>query len=111
MPYGPNPPAQAPAQDMATLEAQFDRFQRDAEAHKRWAEQAKVCQQFVEGEQWTPEEKAILEREGRPYLTLNKTNRLVRWAMGHFVRNRYEIRYLPGNDGTGVMSSCPTIST
>lgn len=102
MPYGPNPPAAAPVQSIETLEAQHDRFQRDAEAHKRWAEQAKLCQDFTEGKQWSDEEINILKDEGRPQLTLNKTNRLVRWALGHFIRNRYEIRYLPGNDGTGT---------
>lgn len=102
MPYGPNPPTTAPLQSPEILEAQFDRFQRDAEAHKRWAEQAKTCADFVEGKQWSEEELSILTREGRPHLTLNKTNRLVRWALGHFIKSRYEIRYLPGNDGTGT---------
>lgn len=84
------------------IEAQMDRWRRAQEGHERWAENATMCVQFFEGEQWTPEERARLMDEGRPCITKNKIAPLVRLLLGYFRQNRYDIKVMPGNDGTGT---------
>ena len=108
--YGTEAPRVAPLQDIATVEEQIDVFRRDSEGHRKWAECAKECQEFVDGKQWSDEDRAKLESEGRNALVLNKISRLVRWAQGRFRQNRLELRYLPGNDGSGLQETADALT-
>ena len=83
------------------VEAQHDRWSRSASGHEEWAKVAKTCTEFFEGDQWTPEEEKQLIEEGRPKVTKNKTAPIIRLLMGFFAQHRYDIKILPGNDGTG----------
>lgn len=88
--------------DFAIIEAQMDRWCRAHAGHQKWAEPASTCVNFFEGNQWTDEERAVLMEEGRPCVTTNKIAPLVRLLLGHFRQNRYDLKYMPGNDGTGT---------
>lgn len=92
------------------VESQHDRFRRDARAHEGWAELATSCVNFLEGKQYTPEEIAILKSENRPFLTKNKIAPLHRLMMGFLEENSYEIKFMPGNDGTGTQQVADTLS-
>jgi hypothetical protein len=108
--YGPDAPKTTPLQDIAVIEEQLDAFRRDGEGHRKWAEDAKVCQEFTDGKQWSDEDRCKLENEGRNALVLNKISRLVRWAQGRFRQNRLELRYLPGNDGSGLQETAEALT-
>jgi hypothetical protein len=83
------------------VEGQHDRWSRAAPGHETWAEQAKTCTDFFEGNQWTEAEINTLKEEGRPKVTKNKIRPIMRLLMGYFAQHRYDIKALPGNDGTG----------
>lgn len=96
--------------DFAIIEAQMDRWARAHAGHQKWAEIAAICTEFFEGQQWTAEEKAVLVEEGRPCITLNKIAPLVRLLLGHFRQNRYDIKFFPGNDGSGTQEIAEAIT-
>lgn len=85
-------------EDFQIIEAQWDRWERASRSHEAWATIAKICAQFMEGDQWTEEEKRILDAEGRPCVTKNKIAPLVRLILGFFRQNRYEVRYMAASD-------------
>ncbi len=91
-------------QDYQILEAQWDRYVRAADAHRVWAEVAKLCVEFYENNQWSEAERAKLQAEGRPCRSFNKIRPLVNFVLGHFRQNRYDMRFLPGFDGSGIDS-------
>lgn len=101
---------EAPAQDMTVIATQIDRLVRAKEGMREWAELAKVCTEFVEGQQWTEEQRRAMEDSGRPAVTLNKIGPLHRFLMGHFLQNRYELRFLPGQDGSGIQPVAEALS-
>lgn len=98
-PNGPLIPKDAPAQDLNVIEKQLDRFYRARDGMANWATLAAECIDFVEGRQWTAEDKKLMIEEGRPALTLNKTAPLVRLVKGYYRQNRTEIHFKPGSDG------------
>lgn len=100
-PSGPRIPTEIPDQDVSTIELQLDRFSRAKEAHASWAEMGTECTDFLEGRQWTAEEKQIMIEEGRPMVTLNKIGRLYRLIKGYFSQNQTQTEVKPGNDGIG----------
>jgi hypothetical protein len=77
---------------------QLDVWSRDRQAHRIWAEEAKQCQNYIEGNQWSEEDKKILADQKRPALTLNRIRPLFRLIQGYFGQNRSDIRFLPGVD-------------
>lgn len=93
----PNVPM-LPLQDFNTLELQLYRFDRAARAQRLWAEPARRCVNFYEGQQWTPDEVQVFEEDERPYLTINKIARLIRLVLGYQRQNRHEPIVTPDND-------------
>jgi hypothetical protein len=88
--------------DFQVIEENMDRFARAAYAHEQWAAEATVCTNFLEGKQYSDLELKKLAREGRPVITKNHIAPLFRVLMGYQRQNRYEIKFMPGNDGTGT---------
>lgn len=99
----------APATGWELLEAQYDRWRRAYAAHQQWAKVAKMCVEFYEGQQWTDRERAILDEENRPCITLNKIAPLIRILLGYYRQNKFDIDFLPGNDGTGTQEIADTL--
>lgn len=74
------------------------RWMRALTPHNDWAKVAKRCVEFLEGEQWTPEEKAIMRQIRRTALTLNEIAPLYRLVMGYQSSNRLDVSFLPTSD-------------
>ncbi len=67
-----------------------DRYERSLAGHEGWAQEAKRCFNFMEGDQWPREDRDLLESAGRPALTFNEIAPLVRLVLGFFAQNRTE---------------------
>lgn len=91
-----------PEQDGQRRDLHAARFHRASYALRMWAEPAKKCVDYFEGRQWSAEDLAALQAEGRPHLTLNKIKPLVNLALGYHLNNRTDLAFLPGYDGTGT---------
>ena len=99
MVYGPiTARRKLPEQNFETILLVADRFDRASQAQAIWAEQAKLCVEFVEGQQWSAQDLKTLDEEGRPGLTFNKVGPLVRLVMGYHRNNRTDEKYLPSHD-------------
>lgn len=96
--YGILPSQKLPQQNYEVTRILMERWLRAAIPHRRWAETAKVCQDFFEGRQWTEEQIAALKRDDRPWLVLNKIAPLIRLVSGYQRNNRTDINFLPTND-------------
>lgn len=68
--------------------------------HQDWVNRAATNFNFWDGRQWRPEDKAKLEREGRPALTFNIVRSLVRSMKGMQRALRNDVRFLPANDAS-----------
>jgi len=95
-----------PAQGQSKVKHQLTRFDRAVRAHKKWADDATLCQKFLEGDQWDEDAKQKLTEEGRPVLTINKIMRLMNLVKGYHTQQRFETTILPTNDGlsTGTIA-------
>ena len=94
MDYGLNG-MRLPNQDDELVRRLCYRWLRALDTHNKWAKKAKQCVQFLEGEQWTEEEKAILKSMGRTALTLNKIAPLYRLVVGYQSSNRLDASFMP----------------
>lgn len=65
---------------------------RAVRAVSDWIKEAKEDFRFALGDQWTPEERAILQEQRRPALTINKTKVQVKVISGHQRTNASRIR-------------------
>lgn len=93
-----------PEQDHMHANVLRERFERAAELNRPHMETAKQCVEFVEGKQWTEEEKEKARLERRPLLTINKIRPLVKLAYGYHLSNQTDLRYLPAEDGTQALA-------
>src|SRR5690606_22686275 len=66
--------------------------------HQAFIDKAKLCFDFWNGDQWEAAVKARLEREGRPALTFNVIESLVRAMKGIQRALRNDVRYAPVQD-------------
>ena len=107
---GGQAPKRAPEQDLDTIALQLDRWARGSRAQHQWAETARQCQNFFEGNQWTPEEESALRESGRPKLTINRISPLVRIIKGYFRQNRYDVKYLAQGDGVATEQGAEAIT-
>lgn len=74
------------------------RWLRALERHNEWAKTAKTCVEFLEGKQYTAEEKAIMRQMRRTALTINSIAPLYRLVMGYQSSNRMDVSFLPTSD-------------
>jgi hypothetical protein len=78
------------------LLAQIKKNIKESRRHSHdWREQAKEDYDFFSGEQWSDEDKAKLESEGRPAVVFNRIARTINAVIGLEVQNRQEARYFP----------------
>ncbi len=74
------------------------RWIRALKPHQEWATIAKQSVEFLEGDQWSPEDKAILRQMRRSCLTLNSIAPLFRLVMGYQSGNRMDVNFVPTSD-------------
>lgn len=60
-----------------------------------WIEEAKEDVEFKSGKQWSDEDKATLERQGRPCMTFNSIRPIIKLISGHFIQNSGRIQASP----------------
>ncbi|MBB4266308.1 portal protein [Roseospira visakhapatnamensis] len=106
----PTAPRRMPRQDPAVVAANLERFRLAHAGMVRWAEKARECVRFYEGDQWTEAERAEMEAQGRPVLVINRIKPVVRTVQGFMRRNRYETVFKPGNDGSGTKETAEALS-
>ena len=87
-----------PEQDYELIRRMCYRWVRALKPHNDWARVAKECVEFLEGDQWTEEEKAILKQMRRTALTINKIAPLYRLVIGYQSSNRMDVNFLPTSD-------------
>lgn len=87
-----------------------ERFYRASDAHRQWADKAKMCVEYYEGKQWAAADLKKLEDEGRPALVINKTRPLVNLALGYHLNNQTDRTARPSNDGTGTAEVARVLS-
>lgn len=78
---------------------------KDGREHaNRWRKGARDDYAFVAGEQWEPEDKALLEDQQRPTVTFNYSEKMIDAVSGSEVNNRQEVTYKPRGieDGPAV---------
>ena len=63
--------------------------------HDLFVKKADLCEAFVRGKQWKPEDEAALALVKRPAMTINKILPTVRTALAEQIYNRAEISYQP----------------
>lgn len=73
----------------------YKRIKKGRDHLAKWREDAKESYDFVASDQWSDDEKAQLEEEGRPEIVFNRTARTVNTVTGLEVQNRQEVRYIP----------------
>lgn len=108
--FGPIPPRKLPPQDAQKTIFHLERYVRAADAHARWATEAKECVDFLESRQIRDEIREALERKRQPAYTFNKIGRLVRLVLGFFANNRTDVQFLPAMDDLGSQQVAEAIS-
>lgn len=105
-----NGSAREPYNETDVLYEQLDVWVRDAQGHREWATPAKQQVEFIEGRQWTDEDRAELNEQGRPALTFNRIAPMSNLMIGFYRQNRSEVRYLPGHDGAATQEVADTLT-
>src|SRR5919201_5547894 len=77
-------------------------YREDVAKAARWRKQAREDFQFRDGDQWSPEDKRLLEEQGRPAIVFNRIGVLVDAVVGAEVGNRREVRYIPRESGDSL---------
>ena len=65
----------------------------------KWRAEADKAYDFVAGEQWTPEERQVMEDLMRPCVVFNRVAPIVDAIVGHETANRQAVAYLPRQVG------------
>lgn len=78
-------------------------FKESKEHYADWREEAIEDYNFRAGDQWSDEDKDLLEEQGRPCIVFNRTAPLINSVSGFESTNRQEVRYKPRTlDDSGV---------
>lgn len=80
----------------------------DWRSHAEWRKAAREDFAFVAGDQWTAEEKQMLEDQNRPAVTFNRTATIINAVAGSEINNRTEVRYFPRTLGDAEMNEVLT---
>lgn len=87
--------------DFDTARTQYDNYRYCyVNGHEEWVHWASMCFKYWRGEQWDRLVRAQLEREGRPAMTFNITESLIRAMTGMQRALRNDVRYLPMSDAS-----------
>jgi hypothetical protein len=104
------PQANYPRQQSELILLNADRYNRASSALNEWSETAKKSVEYFENKQWSKEDLAKLQKEGRPALTINKIKPLVNLVLGYHLTNLTDIHYKPGHDGTGAAATADALT-
>lgn len=95
-----------PEDEVAGQDPYFQRlkswYREDIAKAARWRRQAREDFQFRDGDQWSPEDKRLLDEQGRPAIVFNRIGVLVDAVVGAELGNRREVRYIPREGGDSL---------
>lgn len=91
-----------PDQDQELIRIMALRWMRAAGPHNEWAKIGKRCVEMIEGQHWTPSQKAMMQELKRSALTFNMINPLYRLIVGYQSSNRMDIAFRPTNDAVAT---------
>jgi len=74
-------------------------FKQDMAHVSVWRARAREDYAFYSGDQWTPEDAALLQGQKRPVMTFNRVAPLVNAVIGAEINNRRQVRYIPREAG------------
>lgn len=77
----------------------LENIKKDKQHVISWRKDAKECYDFEAGNQWSVEDKALLEESGRPPVVFNRIVRTINAVAGLEIQNRHEVRYIPREMG------------
>lgn len=78
---------------------------KDSRRHfSKWREETREDYGFYSGEQWSEEDKALLQNQMRPAVVFNRTARIINTVGGLEVQNRQEVRFIPRKAGDATNS-------
>src|SRR5271166_618182 len=78
-------------------------FRADATHSAAWRVEAKEMYDFRAGEQWSPEDRQILNAQSRPEITFNRALTMLKAVAGMEINGRHEVHYIPRhNEDTTV---------
>lgn len=77
-------------------------YRSDIKKVNKWRREAREDFQFRDGDQWSKEDKQVLEEQGRPVITFNRSGVLVDAVVGAESSNRRETQYLPREVGDSI---------
>lgn len=93
--------AEANDTDMSKARRNQEQFKRALDAgHSDYVERSMKCDDFYRGAQWDTADKARLDEQGRPALTLNMVLSTVNAILGEQMERKMEVRYSPRRDGS-----------
>src|SRR5882757_10772247 len=67
----------------------------DLDHSREWRAEARFCFAFRAGEQWSPEDKALLADQRRPVVVFNRVLTILKAVAGMEINGRHEIAFLP----------------
>lgn len=82
--------------DIETIKAWY---REDRDHSSEWRDDAREDYAFVAGDQWSEEDRMVLEEQLRPCITFNRVGVIVDAVSGSEVTNRREVRYIPREQG------------
>lgn len=78
------------------IPATYERwFRADLRHANDWREEATKDYAFRDGDQYTDDERRILEDQGRPPIVFNRIGAIIDAVSGQEISNRQEVRYIP----------------
>lgn len=86
----------------------LDNMRQSKIASANWRKQARECYAFFASDQWSEEDRAILEEQGRPPVVFNRVARTINAIAGLEVQNRQEVRYVPRENTDGAVNEILT---
>ena len=89
-----------PAKEEEITRTQWARYERARDnGHLDYVEMALKCDEYYQGDQWDPDDQAMLENEGRPALTINTILPTINTILGEQSTRRADIKFKPRRGG------------
>lgn len=97
------------AEELTAAKQQWLMYTRARDAgHQEWVEDALKFDRYYRGEQWSVEDLAKLEAEGRPALTINMILSTVNVLIGEQSARRVDIQFKPRNESSEELANAVT---
>lgn len=101
-PQGPDLDAEA------RIDLVFRRWQDARDGLNSWRDEARICYDFVAGQQWDDDDLAKLNEQERPAVTFNRMGVMVDAVCGLEVNSRQQVTYFPREQGDAGLSEVET---